>query len=163
MLSCTDALPLIARHADGDVFEEASRALLEEHLTLCADCRAALSEQRAVASVLRSRPVDSVSPLFSSRLSQRLDEASGWFGIADWQAWTFRLAPVAGAVILATFFFSEQPASTPLSLEEWAISIADSTSPATLLWDSEITSESLLEALVTGSDVQDSAGSGDVR
>jgi predicted anti-sigma-YlaC factor YlaD len=150
MLSCTDAVPLILRRADGDALDATASARLEEHLAICAECRTTLVDQRTVASTLRSRPAETVSPLFASRLAERLDQAAGWFGIADWQAWTFRLAPVTVALVLATFLFSDQPATTSLDLEDWAVSTAEATSPATLLWNSDITSDKLLETLVTG-------------
>ena len=53
--------------------------------TTCASCRAALDTQRAVAAWLRTRPADRLSPQFAARLAARLDDASGWFGIADWR------------------------------------------------------------------------------
>jgi len=97
-MTCDDARGLIARRAD-ESGEYGSDTALDRHVLGCADCRAALEEQREVVAVLRSRPVMAVSPTFAERLTARLDEASGWFGIADWRTWTIRVAPIAAALM----------------------------------------------------------------
>ena len=148
MLSCTDATRLIARRADGEALDEPAAATLDEHLTGCASCRDALAAQRAVADLLRARPVERVSPQFHVRLAQRLDEQAGWFGIADWRTWTFRLAPAAIALMLVALLTSARTASAPISLEEWAVSNAGSSSAATLLWDEDVTSESVVQEML---------------
>jgi len=148
MLSCTDATRLIARRADGDALDVSAAAMLDEHLATCTSCRDALSAQRAVADLLRARPAERVSPPFRALLAQRLDAEAGWFGIADWRTWTFRLAPAAIALMLVAFLTSAQTASAPISLEEWAVSNAGSSSQATLLWDESVTSDSVLQEML---------------
>ena len=148
ILSCTDATRLIARRADGDALEASSAAALDEHLTGCPSCREALGAQRAVSDVLRARPAERMSPQFHARLARRLDDQTGWFGIADWRTWTFRLAPAAIALLLAAVLTSAPAVSAPLSLEEWAVGNAGSSSEATLLWDEDVTSDSVLQEML---------------
>jgi hypothetical protein len=162
MLSCSDAAPLIARLADGASLEQESAHALDGHLSACAACRALLDEQRLVLSVLRSRPAENVSPAFASRLAARLDDEIGFFGIADWRAWTFRLAPAAAAAALVAVLLSSQGTAAPISLEEWAVSNADTTSRATLLWDSDTTADAVLETMLMG-DTESTGGTNDVR
>jgi anti-sigma factor RsiW len=155
MLSCADANRLIVRRADGDLLDPAHGDALDEHLAGCSSCRDALAGQRVVADLLRARPVDRVSPHFHGRLSRRLDEASGWLGLLDWRAWTFRLAPAAAALALAALLTADGPAAAPISLEEWAVSNTGSSSATSLLWNSEVSSESVLQEMLG---VDDPAG-----
>jgi hypothetical protein len=80
----------------------------------------------------------------------RLDRDQSWIDIADWRAWTVRLAPAAAALTLAAWLTAGQTGAAPLSLEEWAVSNAETSSVTTLLWDSEVTSEALVEQMLTG-------------
>jgi hypothetical protein len=153
MLSCNEAARLLAHRGDGDRLSRSLEADLDAHLDACGPCREALAAQQAVAARLRARPVDSVSPMFARRLRERLDRADrdeGWFGLADWRAWTVRLAPAAAVLALAAFLTGARTDAAPLSLEEWAVSNAESSSVATLLWDSEVTSEAVVEEMLTG-------------
>jgi anti-sigma factor RsiW len=175
MLSCEDAHRLIARAADADTRADGDpvgraedarlRHALDAHLGSCAACRTALSEQRNVATILRSRPVQIPSREFELRLASRLDEASGWFGIVDARVWTFRLAPVAVVLALVAIlgsYTSTAPSSTR-PIEEWARNSVDSTSSASMLWQQDVNAESLLEMMVTGRTSSASGGTGDVR
>lgn len=162
MLSCADANRLIVRRADGDALEAPAAAALDAHLAGCAACRDALASQRAVADLLRSRPADRVSPQFHARLSEKLDREAGWFGLADWRAWTFRLAPAAAALALAAFLTAERSAAAPLSLEEWAVSNTGSASTVSLLWDSQVSSDVVLQEML-GVDGTPTGGTRDGR
>ena len=162
MLSCSDAAPLIARHADGSPLDDVAAAALEKHLAACAGCRALAADQRLVLDVLRSRPVERVSPAFATRLARRLDEEAGFLGIADWRAWTFRLAPVAAAAVFAAALFSGADSAAPVDLEAWTVANAETTSRATLLWDTEITADSVLETMLVGEN-EATGGTNDVR
>jgi hypothetical protein len=158
-MTCDDARRMIARRADesGDV---GSDAALDAHVSSCAGCHAALQEQREVVAVLRSRPLVPVSATFSQRLAARLDEASGWFGIADWRIWTFRVAPIAAALALVALLTSSATqtqtspssthASSTVTIDEWARSGLDASRVSSMLWQKEVTTESLLESMVTG-------------
>jgi hypothetical protein len=156
-MTCDDARRMIARRAD-ESSDIAYEGALDAHVSACAGCRAALDEQREVVAVLRSRPVTPVSATFSQRLAARLDEASGWFGIADWRIWTIRVAPIAAAIALVALLTSSstrtQPStplpSSPITIDEWARSGLDASRVSSMLWQNEVTTESLLESMVTG-------------
>jgi hypothetical protein len=160
---CTDVARYIARLADDpESFDEQTRATVEGHLDDCAPCRAALDTQRTVSAWLRMRPVETLSPQFASRLAARLDDASGWFGIADWQAWTLRLAPVAAALALATYLGLGASTQAPPTIEEWTLGTTES-STESLLWDSGVSAESVMETMLTGELPAAGGGTGDVR
>lgn len=161
MLTCSEAAPLIARRADGAELEATIAARLDDHLAECAACGEQLSVQRIVRDTLRMRPDDKVSAAFAARLSERLDEASGFFGMADWRAWTYRLAPLAAALALVAVLFAGQSAA-PINLEEWTVGSDDTTSRASMLWNSETTPDSVIETMLIG-EAQAGGGTTDVR
>jgi anti-sigma factor RsiW len=146
MLSCEEAEPYIAHAVDGGALDEDRRAALDAHLERCETCRTAFETQRLVAAWLRQRPSDRVSPDFIARLSERLDEAAGWFGIADWRLWTLRLAPLAAVLALA-ILFGGSTAERSVTIDEWAY---QTNSGATPLWQADVSAESALESLLTG-------------
>jgi anti-sigma factor RsiW len=90
---------LIARAADGSL-DEGGRQELDAHLTQCPTCRAALDEQREARQVLMSWRPELASPEFASRVIASLP-AKPWWHAWDLQWWTWRLAPVAGALAVA--------------------------------------------------------------
>lgn len=168
-MTCDTAERWLARYADDPGLVDSSGDSMGAHLRACASCRAVLDDQRAVAAMLRARPADRVAPAFAARLADRLDEASGWFGIADWRAWTYRLAPVAAALAV-TVWMTMAPASsgsTPSAvteasgpaLEQWTLP-ASSASEASL-FRADVTSESVLELMLIGE--APVGGGGDVR
>lgn len=146
MLSCEEAERHIARAGDGGDLADDRRAALAAHLDNCARCRAALETQHAVAAWLRLRPADRVSPGFLAQLSDRLDDAAGWFGMADWRAWTLRLAPLAAVLALA-ILFGGTSFETSVTFDEWTY---DSVDNAAALWQSGVSADSALESLVIG-------------
>jgi anti-sigma factor RsiW len=113
-MTCRQAEPLLARAADGTL--DADRgAALARHLDGCPDCSDALDAQRAMRGLLAARPEAPVPLGFATRVMANLEDASGrarprtegqdtglagWLGAVDWQAWTLRLAPVAGALFV---------------------------------------------------------------
>lgn len=168
MLSCEEAAPFIVRLSDEDEsLDAASRAQLDAHLARCADCRAALETQREVAGWLRSRPVDRVPDEFAARLSRRLDEEARtdqsmpWLGIADWRVWTLRLAPLAALLLLFVLLGASVDAQP--TIDDWTLGSDDGSSAATLLLQSDVSSDSLTESLVTGELPSGVEGAGDVR
>ena len=170
-MSCNDVAPFIVRRADdSEAFPEGlpelinaqTRAHVDAHLEGCASCRAALDTQRAVSAWLRMRPADRLSPNFAARLAARLDEASGWFGIADWRRWTLRLAPVAGALALAAYLGLGAATQTPVTIEEWTLGTSES-STESMLWDSSVSAESVMETMLTGELPAGGGGTANVR
>lgn len=110
-MTCRQAEPLLARAADGTLGAD-RRAALDRHLDACAGCRSALAAQRAVRVLLAARPEAPAPAGFAARVLARLPEtnrpaernpaaAAGWLDAVNWQAWTLRLAPVAGALFAA--------------------------------------------------------------
>ena len=161
-LSCDEASGAIARRADGAAETAGERARLDAHLLACASCRAALEAQQSVSNLLRSRESETLSPAFASRLAARLDDASGWFGLLDWRVWTFRLAPVAAGLALAAYLTtgSASDSGAAITLNDWAAATT-AQSEAALLWQQDVTSDSLLESMLAGGS---GSGSGnDVR
>ena len=144
MLSCDEAVRYILRSVDLDGEPAAE---LGAHIAVCAACRTALDEQRLVCRILRARPSDAVSPAFAGRLDQRLDDLTGWLGIADFRAWTIRLLPAAAALALAAFLGSDSAAAAP-SLADWTTSGPEATSEAALLWRPDTTPEAVIETML---------------
>jgi hypothetical protein len=149
MLSCDEAAAAIVRLSDGDAgVDPGVRMRLETHLRTCAACRDALDTQRAVSAWLQSRPSDRVSDAFAARLGARLDDESGWFGLADWRAWTLRLTPVA-ALLAAFVLLGSAPADTTVTLDEW-VSNADASAPESLLLEPDVNADAIVESIVIG-------------
>lgn len=114
-MTCRHAEPLLARAADGTLDADRGTALAL-HLAACADCRAALDAQRAMRVLLAERPEAPVPVGFATRVMANLPDtsrepyarparqepatAAGWLDAVNWQAWTLRLAPVAGALFV---------------------------------------------------------------
>jgi predicted anti-sigma-YlaC factor YlaD len=157
-LSCDAAAPLIARHAD-DALTDEDRVLLEKHLDACDGCRGVLRAQREVAALLRTRVPDARVDL-ASRISARLDDEAGVFGLANWRAWTLGLAPVAAALMLAAYLGLGASASTvsqsATAGDEWA------TAATSVLMQPAASADVLLEEVLTGS-AESSGGARDVR
>ena len=93
---------MIARAADG-ALDEMQQQELDAHLARCAACRTALDEQRDARRVLTSWRPALASPAFASRVMASLPAKSRW-DAWDFRWWTWRLAPVAGALALAASF-----------------------------------------------------------
>ena len=160
-MTCADAIKSIARFADApESLDGVAHQDLTAHLEQCASCRSALETQRVVAAWLRTRPADHVSPDFTARLAARLDDVSGWFGLADWRVWTLRLAPLAAMLALAIVLGSESTTPTSVTIEDWTVG---DTSTASLLVQENITSESLIETMLTGETLAGGDGGGNVR
>lgn len=103
-MTCRQAEPLLARAADGTLDAD-RRAALALHVVACADCREALDAQRAMRELLAARPDTPVPLGFATRVMAHLAERDGsrvpgWLDAVNWQAWTLRLAPIAGALFV---------------------------------------------------------------
>ena len=104
-MTCEQAEPLLARAADGTL-DPRRLAALAGHLEACPGCRAALETQHAVRAAVAARPDQPPSPGFTARVMAALPErqpaaaALGWLDALDWRAWTLRLAPVTGALLV---------------------------------------------------------------
>jgi hypothetical protein len=110
--------------------------------------------QAGVAAVLRSRPASGVPAAFAGRLSARLTAEGGWLGLADWRVWTFRLAPVAAALVIVAVLAGSRAVESAFSLtsvvETWAAGDRVSDPPAaSLFWQADVPAESLLVTILT--------------
>ncbi len=140
-MNCDVATRLLLDRLAGRL-DDRSRAVLDEHLEQCADCREAAAAQTEVSTVLAARPDADVSPSFAARFAGRLQEESGWFGLADWRWLSVRLAPVAAILLLAAGLVIERQKTEPppqpsLSalVDTWASGSETSDVPVTsVLW-----------------------------
>jgi hypothetical protein len=98
-------------------------------------------DQRLVSEALGSMPPPDVSAGFLSRLNARIDAAQGadgWFGLADYRAWTLRLLPAAAVLALVAIFWPAS--STP------AVAAASFSPSSAGDWQRDVTANALLEA-----------------
>jgi hypothetical protein len=84
-----------------------------------------------------------------------VEPAPAWLDMLNWRAWTFRLAPVAAALVLvASLGYGPTEAAEPMEfadlVAEWVVEDNDETSPAfALFWEDDVDDETLLEAVLT--------------
>jgi anti-sigma factor RsiW len=162
-MNCQQVVSLLARRADdADGLDAAVRAEVDAHVAGCRACQRDLGAQRDVAAWLRSRPADRLSSQFASRLGARLDEASGWFGIADWRVWTLRLAPVAAALALATYLGLGASSQTAVTLDDWTAGTADESAVSVLL-EPDVSADAVVETMLTGEPLVAAGDTGDAR
>ena len=170
-MTCEQAEPLLARAADGTL-DPRRLATLANHLEACPGCRAALETQRAVRAAVAARPDQPPSPGFTARVMAALPErqpaaALGWLDALDWRAWTLRLAPVTGALLVGIALglgsSAEVTADGAVDFAElaaaWAAddaeggagSTPDALETVTELWQdgAEVTDDVLIELLAT--------------
>jgi anti-sigma factor RsiW len=153
-MQCDDVAPLLLPHMEGRLESEA-RLRLDRHLEQCEACRETLEAQRLVASVLSARPVAEAPLGFAGRVMADLEPVPGWLDVLNWRVWTFRLAPVAAAlVVVAVLGFGPTEAAEPLEFSdlvaEWVVEDdADELPAFSLLWQEEVTDDTLLEAVLS--------------
>jgi hypothetical protein len=106
-------------------------------------------EQERVADVLRSMPPPDVRGDFVARVRARIeampDAAPGWFGLADFRAWTLRLAPVAFALGLVGVFW-KTPSSPASSASASVVSPAAFSPSSSSDWQNDVSGDAMLEA-----------------
>ena len=105
-------------------------------------------DQEHVASILRSIPPPEVRGDFVARVNARIDETSGWAGIADFRVWTLRLAPVAAALVLAAILWGGgwSPGSAPSP----AAAAPATFSPALSAdWQKDVSGDAMLDAALS--------------
>ncbi len=151
---CDDVGPLLLRRLEGWLEADEGQGL-ERHLEQCETCRETLEVQRRVAAVLSSRPLVEVPPGFTGRVMANLEPGPGWLDALNWRVWTFRLAPVAAALlVVAALGFGPTEAAEPLEFSdlvaEWVVEEDAEGLPAfSLLWQDDVTDDTLLEAVLT--------------
>lgn len=99
MLTCDDALPLIARSVDG-IIDRVAGERLTQHLKQCRACQIEAASQALVKQVLAERPDETLPAGFAARVSARLDaeKQTGWLDLANWRSWS--IGALSAAVVL---------------------------------------------------------------
>lgn len=108
-----------------------------------------------VAAALASMPPPDVPADFVARVNTRIDETEGWFGVADFRAWTLRLAPLAAGLGLIAVLWPAAAANTtsPASTTTTTTAPAAQFSPASPTdWQDEVSADALLAAALTRAD-----------
>lgn len=142
-MTCPEFESWLAAKADGSI-DMHRRRVLDAHLAECDGCRRALADQVRVLEVLAATPVVSPRGDFAARINARIDESGGWLGLADFRAWTLRLAPVAAALALIAMLWRP---STPSSPTPAPTAASATFSPASIAdWDRDVSPNALLEA-----------------
>jgi anti-sigma factor RsiW len=162
-MTCDEATRLTAA-AGGRELSPANRRLVDAHLAECGACRAEIAGQEEVAALLRSRPPLDVSPAFTRRVLDRVAAVPAWADVIDFRKWTWRLSPVAAALLLAALLLpSNRAATTSVEarpsnepaigiMESWVTPTNASTLPATaLLWQPNVSNDALLVTVLTAS------------
>ena len=153
-MHCDDVGPLMLRRLEGRLEADEGQRL-EQHLEQCEACRETLEAQRRVAAVLSSRPVAEAPLGFAGRVMAHLERGPGWLDALNWRVWTLRLAPVAaGLMVVAAVGFGPTEAAAPLEFSdlvaEWVVEEdAEGLPGFSLLWQTEVTDDTLLEAVLT--------------
>ena len=159
-MTCSDAERVIGRYADDpDALAAPDRTALDRHLAGCEACRIGVDDQRTVARLLGSRPIETVRPGFAARLTVRLDaEPQGILALANWRAWTATLAPLAAALVFVAWSGTASTttvtapavpaAAAPETFAAWTEANAGAGRAAVFLQQS--TSDVLLESVLTG-------------
>ena len=153
-MHCDDIEPLLLRSLEGRLEADEGQQV-EQHLEQCEACRETLTAQRHVATLLSERPAADVPLGFAGRVMVNLEPVSGWMEALNWRVWTFRLVPVAAAlVVVAVLGFGPTEAAEPLEFSdlvaEWVVEENGEGLPAfSLFWQGKVTDDTLLEAVLT--------------
>ena len=169
-MDCDEATQLMLDQLAGRL-DDRSHAVLDEHLRACANCREAAAAQAEVSTALAARPEADVSPSFAARLTDRLDEEAGWFGLADWRWLSVRLAPIAAILLLAAGIVIErqdagsspQPSLTTL-VDTWTSGGGSGEVPVTsVLWQPQTNDDAAVLAVLAAPSDATIAGQTDER
>ena len=153
-MQCDDVEPLLLHRLEGRL-DAADQDRVARHLAQCEGCRQELESQAAVAAILASRPLAEAPRGFAGRVMAELDPAPNWLDMLNWRVWTFRLAPVAAALVLvAALGFGPTEAAEPLEFTDLVADwVADEDGgalpPASVFWQDEVGDDTLLEAVLT--------------
>lgn len=111
-------------------------------------------DQARVAALLASMSPPDVPADFVARVNARIDETEGWFGVADFRAWTLRLAPLAAGLGLIAVLWPGAATSTtsPPSTTTGTTPAADFSPASPTDWQQEVSADALLAAALTRAD-----------
>jgi hypothetical protein len=108
-------------------------------------------DQSKVAALLASGPPPAGPSTFVARVTARIDETEGWFGVADFRAWTLRLAPLAAGLALIAMLWPDAAASST-STTSTATPAADFSPASPADWQQDVSADALLAAALTRAD-----------
>ena len=145
-MTCAGAAPLLAAAADG-LLDDERHSALAAHLSTCTACRAALDDQIAVRAWLSRTPDAPMPPAFGDRVNARIDASDGLLGVADFRAWTLRLAPLAALLALAAWLgIGGVPSSPSPTAASAASSLTTFTPSRQADWQRTVSGNALLQA-----------------
>jgi anti-sigma factor RsiW len=153
---CRPFESLLVRAADGGL-NDADRTRLEAHVAGCDACRESLADQIAVRQALQARPALGAGPDFSVRVMTAIEAQDSRFGWLDWldfRQWTWRLAPVAGALLVAAAAVTQlAPAPSDATSTAAATDAPfDASLPVSAaLWQDSLTDTSVLSLMLSAS------------
>ncbi len=150
-MTCQDVSHDILAFAEGRL-EGPRRGEVAAHVAGCSECRAAIAAQQEVAGVLASRADIAAPASFAARVANQLEGANGWYGVADWRWLVLRVAPVAGALLVAGLVVVERDATIAqapqVSLSQvvasWAGGEGESAPATSVLWQKDVSDDSML-------------------
>ncbi len=148
-MTCSEVEPLLAPAADG-LLDAARRAQLDAHLAECGGCRAALEDQRQVASILASTVAPDVSPAFLVAVNGRIDASDDLLESVDFRWWTLRLAPIAAVLALVAYLGIGARATTITQTSTQAVATFSPKDASD--WERDVTANALLEAALKPTD-----------
>jgi predicted anti-sigma-YlaC factor YlaD len=142
--TCRDYEPLLVRAADAAVEPgSADQARLDAHLEACANCRTALADQRAVREAFAARPVQYATPGFPAAVMRAIEADRSWLRWVDFRQWTWRLAPVAAALLVATWVVLQQGVT-----DTSTVPVEDDLPVSAALWQDSVSDVSVLALMV---------------
>src|SRR5436190_16238043 len=106
-------------------------------------------DQALVAAALASMPPPDVPADFLARVNARIDETSGLLGIADFRAWTLRLAPLAAGLALITALWPETAATTTVPETSTTVQASSFSPNSATDWLQDVSADALLAAALT--------------
>lgn len=147
---CAEYESLILRSVDG-VLDPPNQSRLTAHLVGCAACRAAMQDQRAMATLVAAAfEVDPPRGL-STRVLAGLEETGSWLDWLDFRGWTWRVSPVAAALALVAWLVVSFT-QTATAREATADLVGDSSQAEALSWD-DVVNEGDLVSLIWQTEV----------
>ena len=145
--ACEDYTGLLVRAADG-ALDGQERSRLDAHLADCSRCAEAVQSQRVAREALASWTPMPASRDFAVRVLSQLDGQRPWFERWDFRQWTWRLAPLASGLAVATLVVVNRPDLASATWHETTLSAADVTVAASL-GSQELSQTDVLALLLT--------------
>lgn len=151
--ACEGYVGLLVRAADGSLGHE-DRARLDTHLLTCDSCRAALETQRT-AHLALADAFDVDAPLgFSTRVLANLEPEPSWFDRLDFRRWTWRVSPVAAALMIAAWMVAASSQTTAASPSVEVVDAAATTTEAEAVLLTDVLEDGDLVSLVWDAEVR---------